>query len=248
MATAQMRHGLPGIGSHTCAPATTHVRWRPHSQQCALQNIMRDPEKAAKLHRGADGPLADAWIGHIKIHPALGKREISGVACTDVGLIGPTLRDHVPDTDFGKAGRRIIEPNGTAGHTAHDTVHALQTGTAKHDDWKNVVKSRRRGTEAPWQVPAGCAPRKDLYDTFRYVPPDLAQAESAAARWMDDVAVERKRPVAIPGSRHPSAGADMLMWKPGEQVASFVPAGGKMKVAFNLHTAMRTTGRGSGFH
>ena len=171
-----------------------------------MQNIMRDEDKNAKLYRGGDGALSDAWIGHIQIHPAKGKREIGGIVCAEASLIGASLRDFVPDSDFNKVGRRPIDPKKTLGHSHHDTVHALYAGTANYDDWKNRVQSKRHFSQPPRHMPSDCTKRSDLYDIFHFNPVDSVEAARNAHRWEEDTYVNRKLPVAVPGRCHPSTG------------------------------------------
>jgi hypothetical protein len=154
-----------------------------------------------------DGAHADAWIGHTLVHPAKGKLAIGGAPCTQASMIGATLRAGVPDTDFERPGRRIIEPSETAGHAHHDTVHAMNTGTATHDDWRAAVKSRRHFGRVPRRHPPGATDRSGLGDILQADSVSAAEAARNRLRWAEDIPVTGKQRLPTPGADDPSAGA-----------------------------------------
>jgi hypothetical protein len=169
-----------------------------------MQSILQDNQRAAKLLRGGDGAYADAWIGHRSIHPAKGKREIGHTECTKNSLAGSVLHTTTPDTDFGKPGRRIIEPNLSAGHSHHDSVHALYAGTVKSDDWKG--KSKRHFSTVPRKHPPGATLRQDMHDILHGEAVTSAEASSNKLRWAEDIPVTSKKHLPAPGAHHPSSG------------------------------------------
>lgn len=159
------------------------------------QNILRDAERAAKLARGVDGPLADAWIGNQQIHPAKGKREIGGAACSGSSLAGAALRRGVPDTDFGRPGRGNVDPAQTAGHSHHSGVQKLNAGHATGDDW--AIKSRRHFACVPRKCPPGATVRHDLSDVLHGDPVGTGEAARNGHRWAEDSAIVGRRPVPV---------------------------------------------------
>ena len=171
-----------------------------------MQNILREADRAEKVARGGDGALADAWIGHTLIAPARGKASIES-PCSATSLAGATLRSTVTDTDFDKPGRRAIAPAATSGHAQHDTVHALNIGTATHDDWRAVVKSRRAFSEVPRPRPRNATRRVDLADVLSGAPVDAAEAARNRRRWAEDVEEQGMQRLPVPGADHPSSGA-----------------------------------------
>ena len=163
-----------------------------------MQNILRDPQRAAKMRGRADGAHADAWIGHMLVHPAKGKLAVADAACAQSSMAGAAVRTSVPDTDFGKPGRRAIEPSKSAGHAQHDTVHAIAINTATHDDWKSVVASKRHFGAVPRRRPPGATKRHDLADIVQGDAVSAAEAARNGARWAEDAAVAGKRRVPLP--------------------------------------------------
>ena len=195
----QVRQRQP-LQMHIAVASTAHresKRWA----STAVQNILRDEERAAKLVRGSDGPLADAWIGNQQIHPAKGKREIGGAACSESSLAGAALRRGVPDTDFGRPGRGSVDPAQTAGHSQHSSVQQLHAGHAAGDDWD--VKSRRHFACVPRKCPPGATKRCDLSDVLHGDPVDAGEAARNSRRWAEDSAV-----VGRQTARGQSAGAE----------------------------------------
>ena len=168
-----------------------------HQATC-LQNILRDPNRAALLKGGGDGPYADAWIGNKLVHPAAGKLAIADVPCTQSSMIGAAVRETAPDTDFGNPGRRAIEPSKTAGHAQHDTVNAMNVGAATHDDWKAQVKSRRHFGCVPRRRPQGATERQDLGDILQASEVSAAEAGCNRLRWAEDVAVTGRQTLPPP--------------------------------------------------
>jgi hypothetical protein len=178
-----------------------------HTGGAKVQNILAGRQRAGQANRGADAALADAWIGHMLIDPTKGKVSIGDATCTESSLSGATLRATVPDTDFGKPGRRTVEPNATSGHVQHDTVHALYAGTATHDDWKMMMQSKRHFSAIPRRRPPGATVRRDLTDMLQAHDVSATEAARNRHRWAEDSASVGRRALPVPGANHPSAGA-----------------------------------------
>ena len=188
-----------------CADESTH----PQHHDIGVQNILRDPQRAEKMKGGGDGAFADAWIGNKLIHPAKGKLAPEAHAAED-HMAGGMLCNHVVDSDFGKPGRRAIDPSTVSAHAQHDTVQAISIGTATHDDWKSVIKSRRHFAQVPRKCPAGAPYRRDLSDILSGQAVDMAEAARNGMRWKEDADVIGKQRIAAP-ARDSAGGVFLLL-------------------------------------
>lgn len=129
--------------------------------------------------------FADTWIGNPLISPTAGKSEVPGSVQSQCTLRGAQLGANVPDTDFGKIGRRPVR-NTAAGSTLDDLQLPPEPGQPHPADvdWKRRVKSRRHFDTLPRKRPETIAIVQCKSDPDMPVP--------APPKWMEDGPISSK--------------------------------------------------------
>ena len=129
--------------------------------------------------------FADNWIGNPLISPTAGKSEVPGSVQSQCTLRGAQLGAHVPDTDFGKIGRRPVR-NTAATSALEDLQLPPEPGKPPPADvdWKRRVKSRRHFDTLPRNRPETIAIMQCKTDPAMPVP--------TPPKWTEDGPISSK--------------------------------------------------------